>query len=107
MFNYCPSSHTMRQNPSLMSILLDKMLPSFSGTIDHALMISSSTNPIWSIASSGAHFLVALFVDSRRYPATISSNERSRITQYFLDLCGIIARGESLSSFGRFFFNSS
>ena len=59
------------------------------------------------MASSGAIRTVALFTDVSRYPATHSWYDRSRIALYVLDLCGIMARGESLSARGRSFLRFS
>ncbi len=64
--------------------------------------------PIWEIAPWGADFVVPSFTDGPTVPfISLTWNDRSRIARNCLDLWGIIARGEIVSSGGGFDFKSS
>ncbi len=64
-------------------------------------MILLRQSPIWSIAPPGAVLVVVLFTASLKPPFfSRKRNERSRIDQKALDLCGIAAMGEIFSFAG-------
>ena len=60
-----PLAHTICQKPSFMSILLSRISPPPTGANSSASISLRRNNPIWSIASIGAIFLVALVSDDR------------------------------------------
>ena len=95
--HYWPNFHTMRQDPSLIFIILNKMGPSAYGATFVTLMIQGKTEPIWLIDSSSAYGYVTQFSESRDDHVTHSTKERSNMVQYLHDLYRIIARYYSFS----------
>ena len=63
-------------------------------------MMWGVTFPTLSSASDGDVFFVSSFTDDRSHPATFNANFRSKISLYFLLLCGIIANGEIFKFYG-------
>ena len=59
-----------------------------------------------SSTSDGDFSFVTSFTDVRYHPATFNANYRSKISLYFLLLCGIIANGEIFKFDGGFCFRS-
>ena len=90
-----------------MSSLLIRISPPSTGADASAYISLRRTNPIWSIASIGAIFLVASLADDSLCPTKISLNEKSRMDLYLSNLWGIIASGDSFRSGGRLFLSSS
>ena len=94
-FYYYPTAHTIIQNPCIISNLLKWIGSPESGDFANALMMWDITVPTCSIASAGDFSFVASFTGGRFQLVTFNSNDRSKMSLYYLLLCCIIANDEN------------
>ena len=78
-----------------------------SGAFANTLMIRRMDVPTCSSATAGAVSFVTSFANYGYHPATFNVYDRSKISLYFLLLCGIIANGENFKIDGGFCFMQS
>ena len=103
-FHSSPTSHTILQNPYLISNLLKWIGSSYSRATASASMMQSITVPTVLRASDGDVSFLASFTKVRSHPANFNTNGRSKIALYFLLLCSIIANSEIFNFDGGFCF---
>ncbi len=99
-FHSSPAAQSIRQKPSLISHFAMNIFASLSASAN-AWMMWAKHLPIWLMASAGAVILVVLLT-AERTPlfARHKQNDKSKMEQKALDLCGIAAIGDIFSSFG-------